>query len=179
MRHSKSEKKNAYGYFCTLLAVTLSIHLKPPTLPTQQQDTQTERDTNVILHLYVVILCLLLVSLHLSGLWHHFIVVVQLSLFTGAGGLRAHFTCLWVHAQLLSVCDAFLMIEEVPCCEGQGSKLALLWLSERLHLKGYKCTRMLWIATCYYPIEHIPFRLNNRCQQTTGVSTHVTKLTEQ
>jgi len=72
----------------------------------------------------------------------------------------------------------FEMIEEVPRCEGQNSKLALLWLSERLNLKGYKHIRMLQLATCYYPIEHILFKLNNRCQQAIGISTDVTKLTE-
>ena len=70
------------------------------------------------------------------------------------------------------------MIEEVPCCEGQTSKLALLWLSERLNLNGYKHIRMLWLATCYYPIERILFKLNNRYQQAIGVSTDVTRLTE-
>lgn len=73
--------------------------------------------------------------------------------------------------------NAFLMIEEVPCCEGQSGELALLWLSERLNLKRVQNIRMLWLATSYYPIEHILSKLNNRCQQAIGVSTDVTKLT--
>lgn len=50
--------------------------------------------------------------------------------------------------------NSFLMIEQVPCWEGQN-RIALLRLLERLDLKRKKHMRTLWCATfiIYYPLQ--------------------------
>lgn len=142
-------------------------------------DTQTE-----ILHLYVASLCPCFACLWVLPVIpaNFFYRPCQPSLL-GRGipvhasrWLHAHFTWIWANARLLSICDAFVRIEEVPCCEGRSSKLALTLQKAafervQMHKNDVVCDLLLSNWT------H-PFKFNNRCQQSTGISTDVTKRTE-